>query len=209
MGKVHLDELSNRYAFCDPSGGKRAVKRTKARSAIVVVAQDTLSRFFVLHAWGDAVSTDTLIDTILDVQEKYQPRVSGIEANAMQSLFADALLREARFKGKKVPIRGIHQTTKVNKEFRIRSILQSVIADGRLFTQQHQIDLYNEISSFPTGATCDIVDALASAIALAPPPRTRRQRDGEVDNLASYLRQSGAHPREIEKRIRALERSRV
>ena len=209
MGKVHLDELSNRYAFCDPSGGKRAVKRTKARSAIVVVAQDAMSRFFVLHAWGDAVSTDTLIDTILDVQEKYQPRVFGVEANAMQSLFVDTLLREAKFKGKKVPIRGIHQPTKINKEFRIRSVLQSIISDGRLFTQQHQIDLYNEISSFPTGATCDIVDALASAIALAPAPRTRQQRDGEVDNLASYLRQSGAHPTEIEKRIRALERSRA
>lgn len=209
MARVPLDELTQRYAFCDPSGGKRAVKRTKARSAIVVVAQDTLSRFFVLHAWGDAVSTDSLIDRILDTQEKFQPRVFGVEANAMQSLFADALLREARFTGKKVPIRAVHQPTRVDKEFRIRSILQPVVADGRLFTQQHQIDLYSEISSFPTGATCDIVDALASAIALAPPPRTRKQQDGEMDNLASYLRQSGAHPNEIEKRLRALERSRV
>lgn len=209
MAKVPLEQLTERYAFCDPSGGKRAIKRTKARSAIVVVAQDSLSRFFVLHAWGDAVSTDTLIERILDVQERYQPRVFGVEANAMQSLFSDALLREARFMGKKVPIRGIHQPTKVNKEFRIRSVLQPIIADGRLFTQQHQIDLYNEISAFPTGATCDIVDALASAIALASPPRTRRQRDTEVDSLASYLRQSGADPREIEKRVRDLERSRV
>ncbi len=85
----------------------------------------------------------------------------------------------------------------VHKENRIRSVLEPVIFQGRLCTQESQIEAEGELSAFPTGRTVDIVDAIASAIALAPPMRIKRVLNSEAEELASILRKKGASPREI------------
>lgn len=197
-----LDDLQERYAFCDPASSKKeVVKRVRSRSAIVVIAIDSISRIFVLLAWADRCSTDKLIDRIFEVGEAYKPRIFGCEANAMQSLFADAVRREARLSQRKLALTSVNQSTKVDKDFRIRAALQPVIANGRLFIQPHHHEARNEITAFPMSPTKDIIDALASAIALAPQRRIRQQRDAETENLARYLRQSGASPRHIDQRL--------
>ncbi len=200
--KISLDDFSERYAFCDPASGKKEiVKSIRSRSAIVVIVIDSISRIFVLLAWAARCSTDKLIERIFEVSEAYKPRIFGCEANAMQSLFADAVRREARMSHRKLALTSISQSTKVDKFFRIRAAVQPVIAHGRLFIQPHQHELRNEVTSFPMSPTYDLIDALASAIALAPQRRIRQQRDAELDNLARYLRQSGASPTHIERRI--------
>ncbi len=207
MREVKFADLTERYGFSDPASGKTALRRVKARSAIIILAVDDLSRLFVLHAWAARCSTDRLIDEILRLAEQYRPRLFGIEANAMQVLFADAVMREARFRGKTLPLTPVVQPTKTDKDWRIRTALQPVIADGRLFIQPTQHELKHELTTFPMSPLKDLVDALASAVAIAAPRTTRVQHDDEREALADYLRRAGVSPAQIAARLQEVARA--
>ena len=202
--KVSLSLLRERYAFLDPAGGKQVQNQTKkglARSAIVVVAPDPLHRLFVLEAWARRVSTPDLIEEIFRVNSQWQVLRFGVEANAMQSLFADAVALMALEKRISIQLLPIFQNTRIDKMFRIKTALQPILADGRLILGEDQIELRNELKAFPRGQTVDLVDALASVVKMVPDvPEEVRGRE-EADSLAKYLRQSGVPARYIEERM--------
>jgi hypothetical protein len=137
----------------------------------------------------------------LKVCEDYQPKLFGIEANAMQSLFADLVTDAAKQRAKRIAFVSVTQPTRIDKDFRIRTTLEPVIADGRLILQEDQVELESELRSFPTGLTKDLVDCLASAITLMPRRPLPQQQSEEADQLASYLRNTGAPSWYIQKRV--------
>jgi predicted phage terminase large subunit-like protein len=200
---LHPDDLPDRYAFCDPAGGKSQaqLKKIRARSANIVVAQDWLARYWILYANAHRNPTSKLVEEILTVAERYNPKVYGIEANAMQALFADLVIRDALHRGTKVPIVPVYQPTKVDKKWRIRTTLQPLNADGRLIFGQDQKALIDEFKAFPMTQTFDLVDALTSAIKLAPKVTPKQARNSEYEALASYLRHQGVSPHEIQARL--------
>lgn len=197
---IRLADLSERYAFCDPASSKKdgELRQVKARSAIVVIAPDWLGRIWVLDAWAKRCSTDELIERMYRTHEIWNLRQLGGEANGLQELFQEAVMRDARLRGKKLPLRPIHQHTRIDKDWRIRTILQPVIANGRLFIRPDMTELKTEIGAFPLSPIKDLVDALASAIKMVPPRATRRENDAEVDKLLDYLRKTGAPASVIE-----------
>lgn len=207
---LHLDDLPDRYAFCDPAGGKSQaqLKKVRARSANIVVAQDWLTRYWILYANAHRRPTNKLVDEILEVAERYNPKVYGIEANAMQALFADLVIRDALHRGTKVPIVPVYQPTKVDKKWRIRTTLQPLNADGRLIFGQDQKLLIDEFQAFPMTQTFDLVDALTSAIKLAPKATPKQVRTSEHEALAQYLRHQGVSPHEIRARLEELSNDR-
>lgn len=207
MESIELDDLLV-YAFLDPAGNpkKAALKRVRARSAIVVAGTDYLERIFVLYAWADRASTPAILEKIFEVNERFHPRRFGCEANAMQSLFAEAVRYVAKDKGKSLPLVAVQQPTKITKEFRIRSILQPVVGNGRLLLQPNQHELRAEITAFPTGMTVDLVDALASCVALIPKV-TRKELDNRAEtSVRQYLIDSGLNEQEILLTLADLER---
>lgn len=198
---IKLDDLPDRYGFLDPASSKKDKEgklKVKARSAIVVVAPDWLGRIFVLDAWAGRTSTDDLIERMYKTHDTWKLRVLGGEANAMQELFQEAVQRDARLRGRNLPLRPVHQPTRIEKEWRIRTILQPIVANGRLFLRPDMTALRTEIASFPLSPMKDCIDALASAIKLIPPRTTRREKDRELEALLSYLRKSGAPAHYIE-----------
>lgn len=197
---IKLEDLPDRYGFVDPASSKKPqeLRQVKARSAIVIVAPDWLGRIFVLEAWAKRCSTDELIEKMYAVEDTWKLRILGGEANGLQELFQEAVMRDARLRGKRLPLRPIHQSTRVEKNWRIRTILQPVIASGRLFMRADQGELRHEIASFPLSPLVDMVDALSSAIKLVPAKVTRRENDAEKENLLAYLRKTGAPAAVIE-----------
>jgi len=168
-----------------------------------VVGVDAMTHLFVRYAWAARVSPSKIMEQVYSVNERFRPRFFGVEANAQQSLFAGALQREAKWREMKLPIVPVNQPTKQMKDFRIRSILQPVMAQGRLFIPDSPefYELRLEVQSFPLSATKDLIDALASAISLVPAQATSKQDREEIEELAAYLRASGAPPWYIEQRI--------
>jgi len=198
---MNLSDLAVRFAYVDPASGKkeRELRKVRARSAIVVVAPDWQGRVFVLDAWAERCSTDKLIERMYATHEKWQLKLLGGEANGMQSLFQDAVQRDARLRGKILPLTHIHQSTHVDKDTRIRTRLQPYVAGGRLFIRDDMVELKTEIAGFPLTPFKDCIDALASAIAMIPPVCTAPERNRELDELLDYLRKSGAPPDYIER----------
>lgn len=194
-------------AFTDPAGGKSStakLKRTSARSSIIVIGSDHLCRIFVLHTWAERCPTDVYVEHIYKVNDDFHPKMFGVESNAMQTLFGDMLARESRALKKRVPFVPVPQPTRVDKRWRIRTSLQPVIAEGRLFLQENQLELKAELSTFPMSPTVDLVDGLASAVNLAPRRTAATVKNEAVDALADYLRRSGAAPSYIQQRVNQL-----
>jgi hypothetical protein len=208
--RIATRELGNAYAFLDPSGGNnQVIKRITARSAIVVVQEGPNSSLFVMDAWAAKCSTDTLTNKIFEVNRFYKPRLFGIESNAMQSLYVESVTREAR--DKQIPINLIpwHQPTHVKKAFRIRTTLQPWFAHGKMIIRDTLLELKNELVAFPTGTLMDLVDALASAVAMVPPRTELNTIDTELVSLANYMRLAGYGQAAIERRLMELRSQRA
>jgi hypothetical protein len=192
----------DRYMAVDPASGKdRKVEESKARQAIVVLATDHLQRIFTIVAWAGRLPTSRFMDKIIETCDTWKPRICGIEANAMQSLFVDSVALEAKNRMKRLPISPVKQPTDIKKEFRIRTTLEPVINFGRLFIMPEQQDLAYELRGFPTARWMDLVDCLATAINLIPPQIAKRQQDTELEDLAAYLRRTRMPPHMIERRL--------
>lgn len=211
---LSLDDLIDTVAFIDSASGKKAsgARRGLARSADVVVATDALSRIYVLHAWADRISTTDHTDRIFKLVEDFHPRVVGIDASAMQSLFADALNREARHRARRLPLMPIAMPTNVDKDVRIRTALQPIAAAGRLFFMSGEIprqwlhrDLAAEYEAFPGGATKDICDALAEATKLLRRVGAAQQATTDGRARLAWLKESGAPAFYIEEVERTLD----
>ncbi len=199
-----------RYAFCDPAGSKRGktanvLAKVRARQAIIVLGIDHLLRIFVLYAWAGRLPASKLRDKVLEVYEEWQPRRFGIEDNAMQQLFGDLVIDEAKKTiGGNIRICGVPTSTKIEKNFKIRTTIEPVLNDGRLFIPEHLIELRAEIQGFPTWHLKDLVDCLAMAIMLIPRRAPQERQDDEKDALAKYLRDTGAPSWYIEQRMSGL-----
>lgn len=206
MTSIPLTDIRERFGFADLASSKvnKTMRGVRSRSAIVIIGVDLLSRIFVLHAWADRVSTTKLRDQIIEVTAKFRPKYFGIESNAMQTLFADLVIDEAKRRELHLNLYPFKQPTSIDKDFRIRSILQDPVESGRVFTMPTQYELNQEIASFPMSPQKDLIDALASAISLVPKRRTQRAMNDEIAQLATYLRNSGAPASYIEKRIEEL-----
>lgn len=209
MSTAPLSDLP-RFTFLDPASKRKpgqTLKKVRARTALVTIAVDPLQRIFVLDAWADKSTTQTVMERVFTINERYHPRRFGVEANGLQELFGDALFLEAKRRGISIPFTPVYQPTNVDKHWRIRSLLQPVIGRGQLFMLDNQHELHVELTAFPLGQTVDLVDALASAIALAPQRQASLVRNDERDQLAAYLRKSGAPPNYIEKRMSDFDRA--
>lgn len=197
------------YAFLDPAGSKKTVvKKVRANSAIVVIGVErtALQRIFVLDAWRGRDSAPQLIERVLAINDRWHPSQFGCEANAMQSLFADLVAHEAKRQKKTLPLVPVYQPTKVDKEWRVRDAVQPVVGHGRLFLLQSQVELISEITGFPLGEYRDMIDALASAIAMVPIQAPVVQQSADRDALARYLRRVGKSPSDIDARLAKFDR---
>jgi len=195
------------YAFADlaAKGKGRVLKKQAARQAIIVIAADWLSlpRIFVRFAWAGKETTTDFRARILSTAEIYSPRRFGLESNGMQVLFGDLVRDKAKQDGILTRFVPIYQPTNVDKDYRIRTIIEPVINEGRLIIPASLLDLRTEIRGFPTAHRKDLIDALASAIALVPKRASAQDKNDEIEDLASYLRKMGKAPEVIEQRIKA------
>lgn len=191
------------FTFLDPAGKRRAqaLKKARARTAIVTIGADHLGRIFVLDAWADKSSTEAVVERVFTTLATHSPRQFGVEANGLQELFGDLLFQEAKRRGIRAPFHPVFQPTNTDKFWRIRTALTPVVNHGRLFLQKSQHELRVELSNFPSGKTVDLVDALASAIKLIPARPIAKVHSEEREALAKFLRRAGATPEHIETRL--------
>lgn len=198
------------YSYADLAAGKDA--RNKAhgcRQAIVTAARDWLDRWFFLQIWAGRETTSDFKEKILSTQEMFKPRLFGLEANGMQVLFGNLVREEAKLRFGNIKMIPIYQPTNVDKNFRIRTGLEPLIAQGKLFLREEQLDAWVELRGFPTAATKDIVDAMETCIRIAPKRPLDRRNDAELDQYAQYLRSTRLPARLVEERLTQFQQERA
>lgn len=191
------------YAFADLAAGKEAkAKHRTARQVITVGARDWLDRWFFIYIWAGRETANDFKKKILDVQEMYKPRIFGLEANGMQVLFGSLIREEAKLRcSGRVKMIPFYQPTNVDKDYRIRTGLQPLIEQGRLFILPELTDAWIELRVFPTAATKDIVDAMETTIRLAPKRPIGKRNDAEKEQYARYLRGTKMPAHMIERKL--------
>jgi len=191
------------YAFADLAAGKEArSKKRTARQVIAVGARDWLDRWFFIYIWAGRETASDFKKRILDVQEMHRPRIFGLEANGMQVLYGALVREESKLRsGGRVKMIPVYQPTNVDKDFRIRTGLEPLIAQGRLFILPELTDAWIELRGFPTAQTKDIVDAMETCVRLAPKRPRKVAREAEREQYAEYLRGTRLAPHLIEKKL--------
>jgi len=196
------------YAFLDPAGKKRGadqLKKVRANSAIIALAVEPTAepRIFVLEAWASKAPASAVMEKVFEINERWHPKVFGVEANAMQELYAQMVIMEAQKRALQIHLAEVYQPTNVEKHWRIRTRLNPYTNYGRVFLLDSQTELFNELTVFPMSPIVDLVDALASAASMIPPrPKPPAEVDDDANELARYLRLKGVRPDLIEQRVR-------
>lgn len=198
-----LETINPRYMWLDPASGKvdARLRSVRARSAIVVIGTTLDEKVWVLDAWGKRSGTQEMVQTFVQMCIKWSPVVASYEDMGQQSLLWDPILQEADRRNVSIPLSGNKVKTSVEKNWRIRSILQPLIGHGRLMIANHLLELKTEITQFPMSNLKDMIDALAGACSLVPPPKSKSRVDGESRALARWLRESGLPVTDIEAEV--------
>ncbi len=206
--KVKLTDLPERYFFADLASGKKSLaelKRVRARQAIVGAAPYYFNnrRFvFIVYAWAGRLTTPLFKQKLVDIHNEWVPTRFGLEADAMQSLFADTVIDDVKKAGGRVRFVPITQPKGIDKDFRIRSTLGEPFANHEIFYLHSQTELMSETVGFPLASTKDIIDALASIFYhLLPKKADSKKVVDEREDLAEYMRLKGASSHEIAKRL--------
>lgn len=204
MQMIGIEHVNPRYLWLDPASGKRDAKlrSVRARAAMIVVGTSADQKVWALDGWAKRAGTQEVVRTFVDMVVKWGPVVAGFEDMGQQSLLLDPILQEADSRGVSVPLAPTKVNTKVEKNWRIRQQLQPLIGHGRLIINEELIELKSEIAQFPMSNMKDLIDALAGACSLVPPPLTKERKSQEAQELARYLRETGVPPSEIEDAIR-------
>jgi len=208
MTSFPLERILPLYAFLDPAGPKRraeGLKHLASRSALIVGGADDLGRVFALYAWAARCGSDKLVTKLFEIVDRFHPKLIGCEENALAGLFTDAM-RAGLFQQRRLPLIGITQPSNVEKDYRIRTTLQSLIANGRVFllgNDPGMLELRAEITTFPMNHHKDLVDAFASLCRLMPLRASRSGVDEEQQAYLRYLRESGVPMDVIQEAARA------
>ena len=148
-------------------------------SAMVCVGVDKNNDWYILDIYRERVLPKRLIDQIFYWNEKWKPVSVGIETVAFQKALQYFLYDEMKRRNKTIPLVELKNNDR-SKDERIRG-LQPRYEMGSIFHPQATtipliVDFEDELRRFPKNAHDDMIDALASQLELAFPPRNNEER---------------------------------
>ena len=151
---------------CDPAISE---KSSACRTALIAAGISPGNRVFVLETWaGRQGDPYKIIDQMLAMAYRWQPRVIGIEAIAYQQALLPFMERIMKTRHIWYSVIPLHPDRNEKKESRIKS-LQPFFRTGQIYIQRGMLELIEEYETFPNGRTNDLLDALANAVRLLVP----------------------------------------
>jgi len=154
------DELEACVLAIDPSKGSDS--KHGDYSAITVLAR-TKSKKLLGHVYMARMSTETMIDQVIDMVRQYRPDLVTCESNMFQSLILENLTRKAQKAGLRVPAQGVQNTLK--KEVRIRRLGPYLEQKMFQFTKSSGSKLLvDQLKMFPSSQHDDGPDSLELAL---------------------------------------------
>jgi len=161
-----------------------------ARTAIIAAGITPSARIVVLEYWVKRQGDPALvIDAILDMAQRWMPRIIGIETIAYQKALLPYMSRAMEKRSMTVPIMELKpdRNGKIveKKNQRILS-MQPFFKTSQVFFQKGMLDLIEEYETFPMGGTVDLLDALSYLFRILVPNKQKGKAPGEsaIERLA-------------------------
>ena len=150
------------YTFLDPSVSK---KKEADNSAVITIARLGLD-IYVRECFTTKFNAKTILSEYFRQVLKYGSK-HGVETVASQKLWS-TLMRDYMNENSIKLRHGEENEYSVHtsKETRIRTNLDKIILNNRLFLKKHMTSLLREICDFPRGRRDDQIDCLASCVAM-------------------------------------------
>ncbi len=148
-------------AAVDPSLGKS--NKHGDPSAIISIARGPNGILYVLDADIERRPPDKIIEDCIELYQRRNLSILGVETVQFQEFFKDQLLKSANERGLYPPVHGIQQSK--DKVMRIQK-LQPLFKSGRLKLQKKHKRLYEQLKFFPKADHDDGPDALEMAVAM-------------------------------------------
>jgi|26BtaG_2_1085354.scaffolds.fasta_scaffold02760_6 predicted phage terminase large subunit-like protein len=142
-------------------------------TALVAVLVNQLNEFYIVEIIRERFNPIETIKALIAMYERWKPEKVGIETVSYQKSLV-YFIDEIRKKKSSLWDINIHELkVDLDKERKIRS-LQPRYAIGNVYHRENSETtrlLEEELLRFPRGATDDVIDALASVMQMAVPPR--------------------------------------
>lgn len=161
----------NWFMAIDPSAGGEY----SDYAAFVLCGMDAQNELFVRQIHRAKMNYAEIISLMFDWNQKYQPRRIALETVATQKTIQYMLNSEQKRRGVWLPVAEIKTRDNTKKE-RIEA-LAPYYEFGRIHhvKECNQLDaLEYELLHFPKGTHDDVIDALATILDVASPPKHRR-----------------------------------
>lgn len=149
------------YTFIDPAISQ---KQEADYTAIATIGIDQGNNVYVLDMFQERVLPDRLMDEIFRIVQQWNPLKVWIEVVAYQKMLAFELRNQMRIRNRFFTLEEV--TPQGEKEARIRTILQPRYGNHMVLHDRSMQELELELLKFPNGKHDDMIDALASCLAL-------------------------------------------
>ena len=149
--------------FIDPAISQ---KQTADSTAIVTVWLDKKNNnVYVIDITSGKFTPDEIIRHTFNIVDKFRPIKVGIETNQFQKMLEIEIKKEMRKRNKFFMLEW--QRSSMNKEAKIKSVLQNRYANAAILHQKRWIwvsELESQALKFPNWKHDDILDSLSMAI---------------------------------------------
>lgn len=181
------------YMAIDPAFSQ---SRDADKTAMVVVSVDRENTWYIRDIFAKRLSPKETLDMIINMDQKWHPRVIAIETVAWQKAVAQFMIDEIKQRRiSPLPIKFVKpETSRATglsepKQYRIES-LEPRYATGQVFHNKYleqNEELEEQLRNFPKNDHDDIIDALAYIEQIASIPRGLQAR-GEDDGWEDSAR---------------------
>jgi phage terminase large subunit-like protein len=179
-------------------------------SAFVVTSHDPFGNWYVREIWRyQGLQAPQMLDTIFELNEKWQPMAFGIEAISFQKMLGQVIIHESYHRRKQMPpIVEVTKAEEKSKEFRIKRIAPKV-RQGMVWLpagdptapmdsnyQRGTVGegvstLISEGERFPKVPHDDVLDALSMTMDVMREPSHPRPAKGPVSEMDDFEEWAG------------------
>jgi len=161
---------------CDPAASEKQLSSKTSRSAVGVIATDSDNNHFILSINADFVKATTMFGWMFAAHKKFEDywTASFLESQGAFKMLAPILREEETRRGVHLNVRPVFVSGE--KVARIRTILQPVLEQGRLFVDENFYDkVWEEQRSFPQSQKKDILDMLSLGVKASTRPMSENE----------------------------------
>lgn len=149
----------------DPARTRESEYGRLARNALMTTACTPDYDVIILDYFAKRCELSEIYSQVCKHVELYQPRCIGVEDVAVQIAIGDAFQLLSERDGINLPpLESLRPDTRINKKWRIRTLIQKHGPYGRLYYTGDAYEFKSEFGAFPSGRTIDILDVFAYCI---------------------------------------------